>query len=46
MEDTVRKLAWEGLQRNVVMDGYMMIEKGTGEVLDPETDSTYQKDKF
>ena len=41
MEDTVRKLAWEGLQGNVVMDGNMMIEKRTGEVLDPETDSTY-----
>ena len=21
MEDTVRKLAWEGLQKNIVMDG-------------------------
>ena len=27
MEDTMRKLAWEGLQRNIVMDGYTMIDK-------------------
>ena len=44
MEDTVRKLAWERLQRNIVMDGDTMIDKGTGEVL--EVDSTYWKDKF
>ena len=46
MEDTMRKLAWEGLQRNIVMDGGTVIEKGTGEVLDPEVDSTCWKDKF
>ena len=46
MEDTMRKLAWEGLHRNIVMDGDMMIDKRTGEVLDPEVDSTYWKDKF
>ena len=46
MEDTMRKLAWEGLQKNIVMDGDTMIDKGTGEVLDPEVDSTYWKDKF
>ena len=46
MEDTVRKLVWEGLQRNIVMDGDTMIDKRTGEVLDPEVDSTYWKDKF
>ena len=45
-EDTVRKLAWEGLQRNTVMDGDTMIGKRTGEVLNPEVDSTYWKDKF
>ena len=32
MEDTMRELAWEGLQRNIVMDGDTMIDKGTGEV--------------
>ena len=46
MEDTMRKLAWEGLHRNIVMDGDTMIDKKTDEVLDPEVDSTYWKDKF
>ena len=46
MEDTMRKLAWEGLQKNVVMDGDTIIDKRTGEVLNPEVDSTYLKDKF
>ena len=46
MEDTMRKLAWEELQKNIVMDGGTMIDKRTGEVLNPEVDSTYWKDKF
>ena len=46
MEDTMSKLAWEGLQKNIVIDGDTMIDKRTGEVLDPEADSTYWKDKF
>ena len=46
MEDMMRKLAWEGLQKNIIMDGDTMIDKRTGEVLGPETDSTYCKDKF
>ena len=46
MEDTIRKLTWEGLQKNIVMDGDTMIDKRTGEVLNPEVDSTYWKDKF
>ena len=46
MDDTVRKLAWEGLQKNIVMDGDMMIDKRAGEVLGPEVDSIYWKDKF
>ena len=46
MEGTVRKLAWEGLQKNIVINGDMIIDKRTGEVLDPEVDSTYWKDKF
>ena len=41
MEDTVRKIAWEGLQKNIVMDGDKMIDKRTCEVLDREIDSTY-----
>ena len=33
VDDTVRKLAWERLQKNIVMDGDTMIYKETGEVL-------------
>ena len=46
LEDIVRKLAWDGLQKNIVMDGNTMIDKRTGDVMDPEVDSTYWKDKF
>ena len=46
MEDTMRKLARKGLQKRIVMDGGTMIDKRTGEVLNPEVDSTYWKDKF
>ena len=38
MEDTMRKLAWKRLQKNIVMDGDMMIDKRTGDMLDPEVD--------
>ena len=41
MEDTIRKLAWERLQKNIVMDGDTTIDKRTSEMLDPEVDSTY-----
>ena len=46
MDDTIRKLAWDGLQKHIVMDGDAMIDKRTGEVLGPEVDLTYWKDKF
>ena len=46
LEDIVRKLAWDGLKKNIVMDGNTMIDKRTGDVMDPEVDSTYWKDKF
>ena len=46
MEDMMRILTWEGLQKYIVMDGDTMIDKRTCEVLDPEVDSTYWKDKF
>ena len=46
MDDTIRKLAWERLQKIFVMDGDTMIDKRTGEVLNPETDSTYWKNNF
>ena len=46
MDDMIRKLAWVGLQKNIVMDGDTMIDKRAGEVLNPEVDSTCWKDKF
>ena len=46
MKDTMRKLAWGELQKNIVMDGDTMIEKRTGEALGLEADSTYWKNKF
>ena len=46
MDDTIRKLAWEGLQKNILMDGDTMIDKRTGEALGPEVDFTYWKDRF
>ena len=47
MDDMIRKLAWDGLQKNIAMDGDTMIDKKTGEALSPEVDSTYGKeDKF
>ena len=46
MDDTLRELAWEGLQKNIVMNGDMRLDKRTGEVLNPEVDSTYWKEKF
>ena len=41
MDDPVRKLAWEGVQKNMVMDGDTMIDRRTGEVLGHEVDFTY-----
>ena len=46
MDDTARKLAWESLQKNMLMDGDTMIDRRTGELLGPEVDFTYWKDKF
>ena len=46
MYDTLRKLTWDELQKNILMDSYTMIDRRTGEVLDPEVDSTYWKNKF
>ena len=45
MDDTITKLAWEGLQKNIVMDGNTMIDKRMGKVLD-KVDLTYWKEKF
>ena len=46
MDDMLRKLAWYGLQKNIMMDGDTMIDRRTGEVLGPEVDSTYWKANF
>ena len=46
MDNTIRKLARERLQKIFVMDGDTMIDKRTGEVLNPETYSTYWKNNF
>ena len=40
MDDAMKKLAWDGLQKNAVMDGDTMIDTRAGEVLEPEVDST------
>ena len=46
MDDTIRKLTREGLQKNIVMNGDTIIDKRTGEALGPEVDSSYWKEKF
>ena len=46
MVDTLRKFAGDEVQKNIVMDGNTMIDRRTGEVLDPEVDFKYWKDKF
>ena len=46
IDDMIKKRAWEGLQKNIVMDGDTMTDKRTGKLLGPEVDSTYWKDKF
>ena len=46
IDNAMRKLTWEGLQKNIMIDGDTMIDRRTGEVLGPEVDSTYWKDKF
>ena len=46
MEDMMRKLAWEGLQKNIAMDGDTMIDMRTGKVLNLEVDSIYWKNKL
>ena len=48
INDTIRKLAWDGLRKNIVIDeeSDIMIDKRTGEVLDPEVDSTHWKDRY
>ena len=46
IDDTLRKLAWDELQKNIVMDGDIIIDRRTGEVLDPKVDSRYGRNEF
>ena len=46
MNDALRKLAWEELQKNIVMDGDTLIDRRTGEEFDLEVDSTCWQNKF
>ena len=41
MDDTVKTLAWDELQKNIVMDGDMMMDIRTGEIFVPEVDNTH-----
>ena len=42
----MKKIAWEGLQKNIVTDGDAMIDKETTEVLGLQVDFMYWKDEF
>ena len=46
MDDTMKNLAWDGLQKNIVMDGDTMRNCRTGEVLGLEVDFAYWKKNF
>ena len=46
MNDMKRKLAWKGLQKNILIDGDTMIDKRKSVMFGPEINSTYWKDKF
>ena len=46
MDDMVTKLAWDELQKNIVMDCYTMLARRTGEMLNLEVDWTYEKNQF
>ena len=46
MENTMRKLAWDSLQKTTVMDGNIMTDKRTCKVLGPEVDYNCNKEKF
>ena len=46
IDDTLRKLAWNGLQKNIMTDSDTMIDRRTGEVLDLHIDFMCRKNKF
>ena len=41
IDDTVKTLARDELQKNIVMDGDMMMDIRTGEIFVPEVDNTH-----
>ena len=41
IDDTVKTLAWDELQKNIVMDGDMMMDIRAGEIFVPEVDNTH-----
>ena len=41
----IRNLAWDSLQKNILVDGGMMIDKETGEVIGLAVDYTCYKKK-
>ena len=47
MENTIRKLTQDSLSKRIVVDdNHMMIYKRRGEILGPEADYSYYKEKF
>ena len=46
MDYTLTKLAWDGFQKNIVMDGDTMIDGRTGKMLSPGVDSRYARNQF
>lgn len=46
IENTLRKLAWDSLRKNTIIDGGIMIDKRTVEVLNHEFDYAFCKEKF
>ena len=46
IDDTLSKLTWDELQKNIVMDGDIIIDRRKDEVLDPKVDSRYERNEF
>ena len=46
MYNTLTKLTWDVLQKNIVIHGDTMIDRRIVEVLDPQVNSKYWKNKF
>ena len=46
IENIVRTLGCDNLQRNIVVDSEMMIDKLIDKIVDPEVNCTHNKDRF